>query len=162
MGVFGNLQVALLLKNSTIYFNGGLKKADIELTSKRLKLSKFIKNLNGKLKNSKFDINLKSSINFNDVNSSKIVYHINSDLVNIVGDYLYKSDEFNATAKLPKKSSLIGLDKNLHVEKLFPVKIEGKREKLDININAKNDIWAPLITLDTHNITNFFLGEALT
>ena len=133
--------LSLLLKNSTIYFNGGLKKADIELTSKRLKLSKFIKNLNGKLKNSKFDINLKSSINFNDVNSSKIVYHINSDLVNIAGDYLYKSDEFNATAKLPKKSLLIGLDKNLHVEKLFPIKIEGKREKLDININAKNDIF---------------------
>ena len=23
-------------------------------------------------------------------------------------------------------------------------------------------LWAPLITLDTHNITSFFLGEALT
>lgn len=143
--------LSLLLKNSTIYFNGDLKKADVRLTSGRLKLSKFVKNLNDKLKDSKFDISAKSSINFNDLNSSKIAYRINSDLVNIDGDYLHKSDEFNATVKLPQKSLLFDLDKNLRLKKFFPAKIDGKREKLYINLNAKNDIFNLFAKYNTLN-----------
>ncbi len=143
--------LSFLLKNSTIYFNGNAEKVNIKSASKKLKLSEFIKNLNSKFKNSKFSINLKSSVRFKDLNSSKIIYHLNSDLVNIGGEYFYKTNEFNATLKLPKNSLLIDLDKNLHVEKIFPLEIDGKRDKSDININAKNDEFNLFAKYNTSN-----------
>ncbi len=143
--------LSFLLKNSTIYFDGNAEKVNIKSASKKLKLNKFVKNLNNKFKNSKFSINLKSSVRFKDLNSSKIIYHLNSDLINVAGNYFYKTDESNATLKLPKNSLLIGLDKNLHVEKIFPVKIDGKRNKSGININAKNDEFNLFAKYNTSN-----------
>ncbi len=130
--------LSLLLKNSTLIFNGDLKKVDLKSSSKKLKLNRFIKNLSAKFKDSKFDINLQSSVYFNDLNSSKVLYQINSNLVDIDGYYLYKTDEFNATLKLPNNSLLFGLDKNLHVKKLFPAKLDGKRDKSSINLKVKS------------------------
>ena len=128
-----------LFENSKINFDGDLSKANIKIDSKKFYLKQFVDNLNEKFKNSKFDVSLQSRLNFNDLNSSKILYQINSNLVDVRGNYVYKTDEFNSTIRLPKNSILSTLERNLHVKQLFPIEVGGKIEKKDIKLKAKND-----------------------
>ncbi len=159
---FKNLDknITKLLKNTAIKYKGDIKgifatlksddlfaiydsnnsyiKPTISLSSQKLFLKDFMKISNDGFKDSEFKVNAKTTLNYHDIKNSIISYKILSNLVDFDGKYSLSKKISKAKATISKSSLLTTLDKNLKVEKLFPIDIViNNKEKL-LDIDAKN------------------------
>jgi translocation and assembly module TamB len=124
-----------------------MKKASLHIFSNgSLALANFV-NLPSGLEAAKASIDIGSELNLSKIMPLKAKYSIKSNIANIDGKLSYgKNLESKALLRVPKKTLLKKMDKNLKVENIFPLKMALKLDGNDTilrlfskNISAKAD-----------------------
>jgi len=169
-----------LLKNSHITFNGDKKsvkaflKSDflngeyisknyltptINITSKEFLVKELDANLSKKLDSLKLKFMLASTLNYKDIQNTKVKYEINSNITDITGIYSIKDKKSSLVANLSKNSILKDIDKKIKAKEIFPInstiklgdKVDISATNKDIDIQAvyKDDLNLSVTTTDS-------------